>query len=86
MAITAYGLKPALQSLPKHERRKIQSQLKKLMLLSLDDEVVKDAVTKELKKLRGLMSEHSGSKSIQAQKIRKIFRKQYGMLTENVNK
>lgn len=81
MAITGYGLKPTLQSTPKHERRKMQSQLKKCVLLSLDDEAVKDVVMKELKKLRGLMSEHSGSKSNQAQKIRKMFRKQYGAIT-----
>ncbi|MDN5502091.1 MAG: hypothetical protein L0G80_19530 [Shewanella sp.] len=81
MAITAYGLKPALQRLPKDERRKMQSQLKKCVLLSLDDDAVKDVVMKELKKLRGLMSEHSGSKSAQAQKIRKMFRKQYGTIT-----
>lgn len=81
MAITAYGLKSALQRLPKEERRKMQGQLKDCVLLSLDDKAVKDVVTKELKKLRGLMSEYSRSKSVKAQKIRKMFMEQYGSMT-----
>ncbi|MCT8985280.1 hypothetical protein [Shewanella phaeophyticola] len=88
MAITAYGLKPALQSLPKDERRKMKRYIEQCKLLPLCSEAVKEAVNKELCNVKGLMMEHSNktSKECKPYKLRAEFNKLYSMLIENVNK
>jgi hypothetical protein len=88
MVISAYGLKPALQSLPKDERRKMKRLIEQCKLYPLNSEAVKVAVNKELWNVKGLMMEHSNktSKQCKPYKLRVKFKELYGMLTENVNK
>jgi hypothetical protein len=88
MAISAYGLKPALQSLPKDERRKMKRYIEQCKLLPLNSDVIKAAVNKELWNVHGLMMEYSNQTSKQSQphKLRVKFNKLYSMLTENVSK
>lgn len=88
MAIIAYGLKPALQRLPKDERRKMKRYIEKCRLMPLKSEEIKEAVHKELLNVKGLMVEHSNkaSKHSQPYKLRAKFNELYSMLIKNVSK